>query len=640
MPARGVVLAAREGKFLATRDPPFLNMPDSMTGSSNILDLNILIANADADFSASRMIDAASGYQQALALSPHDVHALHRMGLVCVHLKKIADADAYLLRALGADSARADLWEHAGLIAAMNGDYIRAEAFYCRAMSLLVSTATLHRNLADCLRLGGRLAEAKVQYSEALSIDPDLHHAVRAIARISSELGNTDDAADYWLNAWALDSSSLQDGLDMIGAHAKAGRATLIDDTVAHIRGQEADNPGALQALCLALYKIDRFADMLSVARQGLDIDPQRVTLHHYAAHALSVRGRVTEALIYSREAVRLAPDDEVMQCQLACLELSNGDFRSGWARRNTFYTSVLARSTLVFPHFPVWNGQLVAGRLFLLVGEQGRGDEIQFIRFAEWLHQQGAIVDVLISQPIAKIAARMEGVRSVFTSMPPGPYDYWCHMLRMPEHMKLDLTMLPIAMPYISASPAQVDHWKVRIDAIAPFAAAEKSARVGVVWAGGPHTALDRFRSIRIEALKPLFLQPGTTWFSLQKGEHECESNGLADQCDLHTLGPMIEDFTDTLAILETLDLLITVDTAVAHLAGAANLSVWVLLPAYAELRWLTDRADSPWYPSMRLFRQHELGEWHPVIEEVREALHDWCKQDKFSGRPTIEEL
>lgn len=116
-----------------------------------------------------------------------------------------------------------------------------------------------------------------------------------------------------------------------------------------------------------------------------------------------------------------------------------------------------------------------------------------------------------------------------------------------------------------------------------------------------------------------------------MQKGEHERASDNLADQFDLHTLGPVIEDFADTLAILETLDLLITVDTAVAHLAGAANLPVWVLLPAYSELRWLTGRTDSPWYPSMRLFRQRELNEWKPVIEEVREALTNWCSTGKI---------
>lgn len=177
-----------------------------------------------------------------------------------------------------------------------------------------------------------------------------------------------------------------------------------------------------------------------------------------------------------------------------------------------------------------------------------------------------------------------MKGVRSVLTSKPPEPYGYWSHMLRMPERMNLDLPMLPIVMPYIAAPQYKIDHWRVQIDTVSQATESKKGRRIGIVWAGGPHTALDRFRSINIETLKPLFSHPGTTWFSVQKGEHERDSEALAHEFDLHTLGPSIEDFTDTLAIPEAPDLPITVDTSVAHFAGAANLPVWVLLPAYAE--------------------------------------------------------
>ncbi|CAD6508323.1 hypothetical protein LMG28727_00140 [Paraburkholderia kirstenboschensis] len=604
------------------------NFPDSTSAS---VYRNDLLARADADFSAMRIQKAASGYRQLLRLNPRDVHALHRMGLVCVHTNEIVEADNYLTRAVDLDPARADLCEHAGLIAAMKGEYTRAEALYHRALQLAGSTVTLHRNLGDCLRLLGRLIEARAHYRAALSIEPHLHHSVRAIARISTELGDTDDAADYWSLAWSLDSSLLQDGLDLIVALGKAKRTAFVNQVVAQIEEREATNAQALQELCLALYKIDHFADMLNVARRGLALDSQRVTLHHYAAHALSVRGNVTDALVHSRQAVGLAPDDPVLQCQLACLELSEGDFRNGWMRRNVIYSTPLAHATLVFPDFPLWGGEAVAGSLFLLVGEQGRGDEIQFLRFAEWLHQQGAIVDVMVSEPIAGIAASMSSVRSVYTYTPPGPYDYWSHMLRMPEHMKLDLPMLPIAIPYISAPPRHSDHWREIVDAMSPPAAPDDNVRIAIVWAGGPHTALNRFRSIGIETLKPLLALPRTTWFSLQKGEHERDSEAFANEFQVHTLGPIIEDFTDTLAILETLDLVITVDTAVAHLAGAANVPVWVLLPAYAEFRWLTGRSDSPWYPSMRLFRQQELGQWAPVIAEVLKglgaALNRYCE-------------
>ncbi|WP_251031444.1 tetratricopeptide repeat protein [Paraburkholderia strydomiana] len=176
-----------------------------------------------------RIQKAASGYRQLLTLNPRDVHALHRMGLVCVHTNEFVEADSYLTRAVDVDPARADLCEHAGLIAAIKGEYARAEALYHRALQLAGSTVTLHRNLGDCLRLLGRLLEARAHYRAALSIEPDLHHSVRAIARISTELGHADDAADYWSLAWSLDSSSLNDGLDLIVALGKAKRTASVN---------------------------------------------------------------------------------------------------------------------------------------------------------------------------------------------------------------------------------------------------------------------------------------------------------------------------------------------------------------------------------------------------------------------------
>ncbi|WP_035467547.1 tetratricopeptide repeat protein [Burkholderia sp. WSM2232] len=583
-----------------------------------------LTSKADALFSASCVAEAASIYELVLATEPGNVHVLHQMGLACARLNKIVEASAYLERALRLEPERGDLLEHAGLIAAMRGDYANSELFYRRALSLIGSTATLHRNLADCLRLRGRLEEAKAEYIKAITREPELHHAVRAVAQISTDLGESDDAAAFWLRALAIDNSSLKDGIDALLVFGKVKQELPLSRLVSELRMRHATDATALEALCLALYRTDRFAEMFSVARQGIALDLQSVCLHRYAAHALSVRGYVKEAMAYSAEAVRLQPADEISQFQHAELEINASNYEVGWSRHNLFYNTPLARSTRVFPESRIWEGEPVNGRTFLLVGEQGRGDEIQFVRFAEWLHQQGAVVDVLVSESVAVIARSMTGVRSVLTRLPQGPYDYWSHMQRMPEHMGLRLSTLPIAMPYVAAPPHLIAFWKARLEALAPSVNRSGKLRVGIVWAGGPHSALDRFRSIDIHALKPLFSVPGTTWFSLQKGEREREGEALTDAFDFHTLGPVIEDFGDTLAILATLDLVVSVDTSVAHLAGAANLPVWVLVPAYAQWRWLQERTDSPWYPSMRLFRQRELGNWDSAIGEVRAALEE----------------
>jgi tetratricopeptide (TPR) repeat protein len=592
--------------------------------------MTTLVARADADFSARRMRDAALGYRRALAVCPADVHALHRAALANVHLNDLDEAQRNIECAVLSAPERAELWEHAGLIAALKGERVRAEAFYHRAIGLNGDTATLRRNLADCVSLSGRLVEAKNHYAKAVELEPQLHHAIRAMARISSKLGQLEDAADYWIRAWTLDPSHPGDGIDLIAALAQVNRTASLDDAVAQIRSRFADNADALEALAFVLYKHERFADALNVARQGLAINPTCAALHHYVALALSVRGKITESLPHSVEAVRLMPDNPIMQYHLANVQLMCGVYKEGWARLKAFYALPGFKENLVVPAFPQWNGERVTGRQFLLVGEQGGGDQIQCMRFAHWLHRRGATVDLLVSYQVAPLAASMKGVRAVLTTMPPGPYDYWTHLLKMPEHMGLDLSTLPdVEIPYVFAPLERVQRWRHRIDAasnpIAPGSVHGRRARIGIVWAGNSTYIFDRYRSVSVDSLTTLLELPGVSWFALQKGEREHDAERLADALDIHTLGPEIDDFIDTLAILQTLDLVITVDTSVAHLAGAAGRPVWVLLPAYTEWRWLIDRTDTPWYPSMRLFRQQELGQWGPVIEEVRDALQEW---------------
>jgi hypothetical protein len=441
-------------------------------------------------------------------------------------------------------------------------------------------------------------------------------------------LGKQTTLQHYWLHAWTLNPPLLQDGLDLIAALAKARRTRPLAAVIAQIRSRFGDSAEALKSLSFVLNTHDLHSEALSVALQGLAIDPHHPLLHHNAARALSMQGKFAQSRPHSMEAARLLSENPYLQFHFAGVQLALGEFEEGWKRYRWFSEIPGNKRQLVHPPFPQWQGERVIGCQFLLVGEQGRGDEIQFIRFAEWLHQRGAIVDVLVSEPIARLAASMRNVRSVFTLIPPGPYDYWIHMLRMPEHMKLDLAMLPQSVPYLAPYPEQVRYWRARLDAMSAARSGATNRRAGVVWAGGPYHVLDRFRSIELDALKPLFALAGVTWFSLQKGEHEHESEALANDFNIHTLGPAITDFTETLAVLAGLDLLITVDTSVAHLAGAAGLPVWLLVPACSDWRWLTDRTDSPWYPSMRLFRQRELGQWDPVVEEVRASLHDWCNQ------------
>lgn len=584
-----------------------------------------LIVCADDHFAAGRTHEAMLEYERALEQQPQHVHALHRMGLACFREDQVELSRQYLDEALTAAPERADIWEHRGLLAALQNERVAAEAFYHRALDLSGGTASQHRNLADCLKLSGRLAEAREHYAAALRLDPALHHAVRALARISTELGQITEAADLWLHAWALDATRISDALELIAALSKAGRHAQIDGVLVQLRASFPSDATALGQLAFALNRVDRFGDAISVAAQGLSIDPRNAGLHHNASYAFNMVGEFAQMRRHTIEAAKLLPDDARMQFNLAATQLRFGDFEQGWKQWH-WHEQLPENHDLVRPDFPEWHGEPVAGSRFLLIGEQGLGDQLQFLRLAAWLHRQGAIVDVWVEVPLGELARAATGVNAAWTTLPPGPYDYWCRMFRMPEYMRLEVPMLPVAMPYLFAGAEKARRWQNRLDAIDSVVPnGTRKMRIGLVWAGNPAYGLDRYRSISLNALGPVLAQPEVKWFSLQMGRAQDEAAALPAGVDMHMLGPEINSFSDTLAIFKALDMVITVDTAVAHLAGASGSPVWILLPACTDWRWMVDREDSPWYPSARLFRQQELGRWDTVLDDVQTALHDY---------------
>jgi tetratricopeptide (TPR) repeat protein len=593
------------------------------TSASN--DVGAITARADACFAAGRHREAIAGYERVLAKQPRNVHALHRLGLASFRVDRPELSREYLDQALSVAPERADIWEHRGLIAALGGELTAAEAFYHRAMDLAGGTASLHRNLGDCLKLAKRLVEARGHYLEALELEPALHHAVRALAQISTELERYQDAADYWLHAWTLDSTHLTDALELVAALWRAQGGAGIDGVLVELRARFAGDASALQQVAFALNGVERFKDAISVATEGLGVDPHNGWLHHNASFAFNMLGDFPAMYAHAVEAARLMPDHPSMQFNLAAAQLRAGDYENGW-KQYRWHEALPENHDLVRPPYPEWQGERVTGRRFLLVGEQGLGDQLQFLRMAEWLHRRGAQVDVWVEAPLSEVARNAAGVHAAWTTAPPGPYDYWCRMLRMPEHMKLDMPMLPLATSYLRAEPAQVQRWQNRLDAIcAADARGPLGKRVGIVWAGNPAYGLDRYRSIPLREWLPVLQQTGLQWFALQKGEAQNEAVAWHADIGMHRLGPEIGTFADTLAILQSLDLVITVDTAVAHLAGACGTPVWVLVPTFTDWRWMTERDDSPWYPSARLFRQRELGRWDTVLDEVARALRDF---------------
>lgn len=585
------------------------------------------LARADRHFDAGELREAQQAYEAVIEQQPRNAHALHRMALACFRDGQAARAREYLDRALNVAPGNAELWEHRGLLAALANEHVVAEALYHRALALGGDTASLHRNLADVLKLAGRVAEARTHYLKALDLDPALHHAARRLAAICVEEGQLEEAAQYWRYAWERGGARAEDGIEWLKTLSRLGRTEEFDALLARMRAQFAADADVLAQLALALNRIDRHDAALDVVEQGLAVDPGNAALHHYATYACHMTGDHAGMHRHSVEAARLKPDDVHLQFNLAVALLRDGEYEAGW-KQYRWHERLPENSTLVRPNFPEWHGEPVAGRRFLLIGEQGLGDQIQSLRYADWLHRHGAIVDVWVDAALGEVAGLASGVRHAFTKMPRGPYDVWCRMFRAPEHMKLSLDMLPLAASYLRAPPEAAGQWRERILNVKGAQRAQvetpRKRRVGLVWAGNPGYELDRYRSTTLQTLQPLLARSDVSWFSLQKGGADDALDALPRDVDMTALGGQITSFVDTLAIVQTLDLVITVDTSVAHLAGAAGVPVWILLSACTDWRWLTERTDSPWYPSARLFRQRELGQWPAVVEELRGALDE----------------
>lgn len=334
-------------------------------------------------------------------------------------------------------------------------------------------------------------------------------------------------------------------------------------------------------------------------------------------AIALRERNRGNEALALLAQNLAHAPD--AYGCFIYAMALLGaGRFDDGWAAYESRWITehFVARR----PNFrqPVWHGQDLRGKTILLRAEQGLGDTIQFVRYARLVRALGARVLLKVHDGFESFARCFADVDRVldFGEAPAG-FDYYAHLMSLPRVFATDLTNVPAHVPYVEVDRERAARWSERIGLGAGL-------RVGLVWAGGAAHQRDRERSIPLEALVPLSSVANVRWIGLQKGPRESDAGELGSGWEIDNLGAEFADFTDTAAAIDALDLVISVDTAVAHLAGALGKHVWLLLPTPADFRWLEGRADSPWYPTMQLFRQRVPGAWDEVIARAAAALAD----------------
>jgi len=470
--------------------------------------------------------------------------------------------------------------------------------------SMLRDAVALHR--------AGRLDKAEPLYLAILREVPEHFDALHLIGVVRQQQGRDAEAIAFIDRALALrpdNPAALSNRGLSLRALGRAQEALASCERAIRLKPDYAD---ALNNRGLALATLRRLAEALKSYEQALALDPLHLDALNNRGIALFELGRLDEALACFDRALTIRPDHVHATWNRAQVLLLGGDFARGWPA----HEGRLASNPGLQRRFdkPLWLGDApVDGKTVLLHAEQGLGDTIQFCRYAPMVAARGARVILEVHKPQVELMRTLDGALEVIARgdvLP--PFDLHCPLPSLPLAFKTDLTTIPGEAPYLRA-PSDVA-WNERLGA--------KRPRIGLVWSGNPGHKRDRDRSVPFHALMPLF-DLDATFVSLQKDVRPGDA-GILKQTQVIDAAGALTTFGETAALIAHLDLVISVDTSVAHLAGALGRPLWLLLPRVPDWRWLMDRDDSPWYPTARLFRQDGARAWGPVIARVRAALQE----------------
>jgi tetratricopeptide (TPR) repeat protein len=584
-----------------------------------------LLEAALAAHQAGRLDAAEPCYRQALSLDPNHAKALHYFGILHYQRGRHEDAVTLMSRALKLDRHDAACWSNRGLVAAALGHLDEAMICYDQALQLQPDFADARNNFGVALQTQGALNEALEQYRLALASNPAMIDVHLNIGAVLSKLGRFDEALASYHEALTLNPA-------MAEAHFNAGNAYHAQGqhsaAIASFERTLALRPNYVEAhvnLGSLIGRLGDYAGAEAHYRRAVALKPNPTHLVCLGG-ALAAQGGPDEANQQSEEeslyrrALALDPDYADAHQNLAWLLLKRGDYRQGWAefalrwRKHDY-------DALAVPEVAEWRGEPLDGRRLLVVGEQGFGDHFQFLRFARVLQQRGATVDLCVREPLLPLLERIPGVNRAFSGKPDGTrngeYDFWVPMMSVPCCLGTELSTIPAELPYLFADEAKVKAWRKRMGPVNKL-----KRKVGLVWAGSPTFGNDRYRSMMLADLSELSKLKNIAWYALQKGAAHAQLADAPSAFRAHDFTAFLICFDETAALIMHLDLVIAVDTGVAHLAAALGKPVWLLLPANADWRWLQARSDTPWYPGMRLFRQKRAGDWGTVVAEVAEAL------------------
>jgi tetratricopeptide (TPR) repeat protein len=568
-----------------------------------------------------------------LNLQPAHPGACYLVGVMAGQSRDWEGAAEWIGKAIEADPGNADAHCDRGVAFKALRQWDAAILCYDRAIAIRAEHPEAYCNRGNVYYELKCLDAALADYQRAIDLRPDYATAHYNRGVVRADLRQWDAALSSYDRAIASRA-------DYAAAHCNRGvvleRLGQFDAALASYDAAIAIHADFAQAHSNrgnVLRQLGRLEAALAACNRALAIQPENAEAHCNRGATFSEANRLDEAIADYDRAIAKNPDYATAHYNRACAQLALGDFEHGWVdyewrRRKQEQESPGATRTFLQP---LWQGEeSIAGKTILLHAEQGLGDTIQFCRYAKRVALLGAKVILEVHAPLVGLLGSLEGVSQLLGQGDALPaFDYHCPLMSLPLALKTRLPTVPAHVPYLTADAARTLVWRQRLG--------EKSnARVGLVWSGGSRPNMPELRSVNNRRNIPLAeLAPlrndGIDFYSLQKGQPAESELAAVQACGwsgpaIIDLTAQLNDFADTAALIEQLDLVITVDTSTAHLAGALGKPLWILNRFDSCWRWLLDRDDSPWYPTARLYRQERLGDWSAVLEKVRLDLRQWA--------------
>jgi len=525
--------------------------------------------------------------------------------------KHVAEASELSIRYCEACADDPEGWFLQGVIHAQTGDLENSERCFRCAVDTGPQIADAHCNLGGLLMRRGKLDEAEASLVKALELNPELVKAHSDLGNILFRKQCIDEAINCYRRAIGNAPTLHAVRLNLAQALIRKGDFELAITELQVVLDFEPDYAKANKLMGNCLVALGRLPEAVKYFRYAIQVGAEPVGTHMKLGKILQTQGMLKEAKEAFDAVIGFQSDHvEARVCRALILMLW-GDYLQGW-QEYEWRWKLPARELRQLDR-PLWDGSSLSGRTILLHPEQGLGDSIQFIRFAPALKQLGATVLFMPPPPLYELMRGCRGLDRVLRSSDELPeYDVHLPLMSLPQMLGTEVETIPADIPYIHVDTPLKAELRALLDA------RRDKFRVGIIWAGGETAKNDHLRSCPVARFMALRDVPDVALFSLQKGERSAQLAPADPEGVVTDLAPLLEDFADTAAVMNELDLVISVDTATAHLAGALGRPVWTVIPTVPDWRWLLDRNDSPWYPGMTLFRQETPGDWETLFGRV----------------------